>query len=187
MALACGILSSVTVAWGCGDDHHETHFGIHRSGYSFHFLLPSLENKKAGTVGSFRLNLTVPACVSAVCHPQNTGQNRETVVRIQLTQEKHPFASMEKLLFFETKKVPKHLIFSGFTRFASIVSWQDGWASWIRTSGMTESKSVALPLGDGPVLQSGKSACGFAALFEWGGRWDSNPRHPEPQSGAATS
>ena len=40
---------------------------------------------------------------------------------------------MEKLLFFETKKVPKHLIFSGFTRFASIVSWQDGWASWIRT------------------------------------------------------
>ena len=28
-----------------------------------------------------------------------------------------------------------------------------GWASWIRTSAMTESKSVALPLGDGPVRQ----------------------------------
>ena len=26
-----------------------------------------------------------------------------------------------------------------------------GWAGWIRTSGMTESKSVALPLGDSPI------------------------------------
>ena len=34
---------------------------------------------------------------------------------------------------------------------------------------MTESKSVALPLGDIPI---------------WGERWDSNPRQPEPQSGA---
>jgi hypothetical protein len=34
---------------------------------------------------------------------------------------------------------------------------------------MQESKSCALPLGDIPV---------------WGERWDSNPRQPEPQSGA---
>ena len=34
---------------------------------------------------------------------------------------------------------------------------------------MTESKSVALPLGDIPI---------------WGERRDSNSRHPEPQSGA---
>lgn len=27
-----------------------------------------------------------------------------------------------------------------------------GWAGWIRTSGMTESKSVALPLGDSPIF-----------------------------------
>ena len=32
----------------------------------------------------------------------------------------------------------------------------DGWAGWIRTSGMTESKSVALPLGDSPVCKNGK-------------------------------
>ncbi|MBD5093782.1 MAG: hypothetical protein HDT26_05770 [Subdoligranulum sp.] len=36
------------------------------------------------------------------------------------------FASMEKSVIFETKKEPKHLIFSGFTRFASIVSWLYG-------------------------------------------------------------
>ena len=34
---------------------------------------------------------------------------------------------------------------------------------------ITESKSVALPLGDTPI---------------WGERWESNPRQPEPQSGA---
>ena len=50
---------------------------------------------------------------------------------------------------------------------------------------MRESKSRALPLGDGPLLQNGKSACEFAVPdFKWGGRWDSNPRQPEPQSGA---
>ena len=37
---------------------------------------------------------------------------------------------------------------------------------------MPESKSGALPLGDTPM---------------WGGRWDSNPRHPDPQSGALTN
>ena len=30
-------------------------------------------------------------------------------------------------------------------------SFFHGWAGWIRTSGMTESKSVALPLGDSPI------------------------------------
>ena len=34
---------------------------------------------------------------------------------------------------------------------------------------MPQSKCGALPLGDIP---------------KWGGRWDSNPRQPEPQSGA---
>ena len=33
-----------------------------------------------------------------------------------------------------------------------------GWAGWIRTSGMTESKSVALPLGDSPLWKNGKPA-----------------------------
>ncbi|CAG9702015.1 hypothetical protein CNEO4_330003 [Clostridium neonatale] len=33
-----------------------------------------------------------------------------------------------------------------------------------------ESKSIALPLGDIPIL--------------WGERWDSNPRQPVPQTGA---
>ena len=32
-----------------------------------------------------------------------------------------------------------------------------GWASWIRTSGMTESKSVALPLGDSPAKMGKKN------------------------------
>ena len=55
----------------------------------------------------------------------------------------------------------------------------NGWTGWIRTSGMTESKSVALPLGYGPIKNHFKR--------EWGGWWDSNPRPPEPQSGALTN
>lgn len=47
-----------------------------------------------------------------------------------------------------------------------------GWSSWIRTSGMTESKSVALPLGYTP--KNGKK--------KWGEWWGSNPRITEPQS-----
>ena len=39
---------------------------------------------------------------------------------------------------------------------------------------ITESESVALPLGDTPK--------GL-----WGGEWDSNPRSSEPQSDALTS
>ena len=57
-----------------------------------------------------------------------------------------------------------------------------GWARWIRTIGMTESKSVALPLGDSPAYKNGKPQDLPFSL--WGGRWDSNPRQPEPQSGA---
>jgi hypothetical protein len=35
---------------------------------------------------------------------------------------------------------------------AKLKSFAFGWASWIRTSGMTESKSVALPLGYSPLF-----------------------------------
>ena len=83
------------------------------------------------------------------------------------------------IIILGKRKVPEN----GFTKpFLGLLA---GWASWIRTSGMRESKSRALPLGDGPLLQNGKSACEFAVPdFKWGGRWDSNPRQPEPQSGA---
>ena len=83
------------------------------------------------------------------------------------------------IIIWGKRKVPEN----GFTKpFLGLLA---GWASWIRTSGMRESKSRALPLGDGPLLQNGKSACEFAVPdFKWGGRWDSNPRQPEPQSGA---
>ena len=83
------------------------------------------------------------------------------------------------IIIWGKRKVPKN----GFAKpFLGLLA---GWASWIRTSGMRESKSRALPLGDGPLLQNGKSACEFAVPdFKWGGRWDSNPRQPEPQSGA---
>ena len=33
----------------------------------------------------------------------------------------------------------------------SFMDTPHGWAGWIRTIGMTESKSVALPLGDSPL------------------------------------
>ena len=52
-------------------------------------------------------------------------KNRKIAVRIHPLAGNTGFASTEKLLFFKTKKEPKHLIFSGFTRFASIVSWLD--------------------------------------------------------------
>ena len=51
---------------------------------------------------------------------------------------------------------------------------------------MTESKSVALPLGDSPIKRNARSLKEVRA-FRWGGRWDSNPRSPEPQSGALTN
>ena len=35
-------------------------------------------------------------------------------------------------------------------------TYRDGWASWIRTSEMTESKSVALPLGYSPIVMVGR-------------------------------
>ncbi len=54
---------------------------------------------------------------------------------------------------------------------------------------MTESKSVALPLGYSPISCFEKSpteSCRGRLLFVWGGRWDSNPRSSEPQSDALT-
>ena len=53
-----------------------------------------------------------------------------------------------------------------------------GWDGWIRTIGMTESKSVALPLGDIPK---------YISIILWGGRSDSNRWPPEPQSGALSN
>ena len=41
---------------------------------------------------------------------------------------------------------------------------------------MPESKSGALPLGYSPIFK-----------IKWGGRWDSNPRSPVPQTGALTN
>ena len=55
---------------------------------------------------------------------------------------------------------------------------------------MRESKSLALPLGYVPMQEGNKHGDrGKAPIpcFLWGGRWDSNPRHPEPQSGALTN
>ena len=51
---------------------------------------------------------------------------------------------------------------------------------------MRESKSLALPLGYAPMRKAGTGGGPDPLLF-WGGRWDSNPRHPEPQSGALTN
>ena len=57
------------------------------------------------------------------------------------------------------------------------------WQGWLDTNQrMRESKSLALPLGYTPI-KGGE----IAEKIKWGGRWDSNPRHPEPQSGALTS
>ena len=62
-----------------------------------------------------------------------------------------------------------------------------------------ESKSAVLPLDYIPI-RAGKPVHGSPPLtnkdtqspvcpvvFVWGGRWDSNPRSPEPQSGALTN
>ena len=58
-----------------------------------------------------------------------------------------------------------------------------GWQGWLDSNQrMRESKSLALPLGYTPI-KGGE----IAEKIKWGGRWDSNPRHPEPQSGALTN
>ena len=54
---------------------------------------------------------------------------------------------------------------------------------------MQQSKCCVLPLDDTPILNLDK---GFGrrlakAFFVWGGRWDSNPRSPVPQTGALTN
>gem|GEM_PF-5331525 len=56
---------------------------------------------------------------------------------------------------------------------------QSGWATRIRTWGMTGPKPVALPLGYSPTNNY--------FIKKWGDRWGSNPRMPEPQSGALTT
>ena len=53
-------------------------------------------------------------------------------------------------------KPKKSRIFGAFPKrkhctIVSFVQCSYGWSSWIRTSGMTESKSVALPLGYTPI------------------------------------
>ena len=49
---------------------------------------------------------------------------------------------------------------------------------------ITESKSVALPLGDAPMKSD---SIGFQAKKKWGEWWDSNPRVTEPQSAVLTT
>ena len=44
--------------------------------------------------------------------------------------------------------------FRGFFGVTSFLESKPGWAGGIRTHGMTESKSVALPLGDSPVWRT---------------------------------
>ena len=65
---------------------------------------------------------------------------------------------------------------------------------WGRLAGMagleptiSESKSGVLPLHYIPILWEWlllKQAGGAGLFYIWGGIWGSNPRHPEPQSGA---
>ncbi len=54
-----------------------------------------------------------------------------------------------------------------------------GWARWIRTIGMTESKSVALPLGDSPAYKNGKPylICRFLYGVGDGTRTHDNQNH----------
>ena len=49
-----------------------------------------------------------------------------------------------------------------------------GWASWIRTSGMTESKSVALPLGDSPANKKMGWKMGFEPTVSSATNWRVN-------------
>ena len=65
------------------------------------------------------------------------------------------------------------------------------WLGWRGSNArMQESKSCALPLGDIPKWKRvttvrkrpGTGTGPFPGV--WGGIWGSNPRHPEPQSGA---
>ena len=86
------------------------------------------------------------------------------------------------------------------------------WASWIRTSGCRDQNPVPYRLAmahdqilyspDGnrfifrkmsggmelaPFPQDKRKACRYTDRLPQGGYWDSNPRPPEPQSGALTS
>ena len=61
-------------------------------------------------------------------------------------------------------KPKKSRIFGVFSKrkhctIVSFVQCSYGWSSWIRTSGMTESKSVALPLGYTPIFASNWKEC----------------------------
>ena len=49
---------------------------------------------------------------------------------------------------------------------------------------ISESKSGVLPLHYIPLLCSKRPAQPASPISIWGGIWGSNPRHPEPQSGA---
>ena len=94
------------------------------------------------------------------------------------------------------KKAREIIDFTSFSHFFS-------WASRIRTGGMQESKSCALPLGDGPIICRGTAGGDPFLLSPYrkksrkprasdlmmikGGYRDSNPGPPEPQSGALTN
>ena len=52
---------------------------------------------------------------------------------------------------------------------------------------MWESKSHALPFGDSPINGKERTLQAKSALLLWGAQRESNPRPPEPQSGALTN
>ena len=62
------------------------------------------------------------------------------------------------------------------------LGWQD---SNLR---MQQSKCCVLPLDDTPrCIKLFKKRLELSSRFLWGGRWDSNPRSPVPQTGALTN
>jgi hypothetical protein len=63
----------------------------------------------------------------------------------------------------------KEPISQNITKKDAEASFFIGWAGWIRTIGMTESKSVALPLGDSPIFVKKANSHEFAFLTLWGG------------------
>ena len=80
-------------------------------------------------------------------------QNRKIMARIYTTVTMpRTIASLcspiDVRSFLNVQKTPsKYSSWTGFSLFTF------GWSSWIRTSGMTESKSVALPLGYTPFFR----------------------------------
>ena len=85
-------------------------------------------------------------------HRLKTAQNGEIVgfKSCRLLTKPHLHLSFDYLIF-DPLKAQKHLMPCGFIHMASKVFGLVGWAGRIRTCGMRESKTRALPLGYGPI------------------------------------